>query len=87
MWSFTEHVFCLLVLDARWFFFPSHLSREVETWLHFTEEESEAESNAMEPISKHRPISASETLLWCCCGFLLLHDKLPYLEGLKQPEL
>lgn len=84
MLPFTEYVFCLLVLGARWFFFPSYLSWEVETWLHFTDEESEAESNVMEAISKHsRPVSAGETLLWCCCGFLLLHDKLPSPRGLR----
>lgn len=83
MLPFTEYVFCPLVLEARWFFFPSYLSWEVETWLHFTDEESEAESNVMEAISKHRPISAGETLLWCCCGFLLLHDKLPSPRGLR----
>lgn len=63
MWPFTEHVFCLLVLDAHWFF-PSYLSWEGETWFLFTDEESEAESNVMEPVSKHRPVSAGETRLW-----------------------
>lgn len=83
MWPFTAHIFCLLVLDARWFFFPSYLSWEVETWLHFTGEESEAESHVMEPVPKHRPISAFGAALVSSCSM----TNYPHLEGLKQPEL
>lgn len=55
------------------------LSWEVETWLYFIDEKTEARNKAsvVEPIFKRRSISSWKNSSLALRLFLLAHDKLP----------